>query len=250
MATAIPPTQADILNRINPGKTQTDSNGNVAPAPDSTNQKSNAGTDSASRQASNRATFFRTPFTMDCLSWRQQTPAKSIVFRCNPNSAAFEWPIRGATQKIKSGNIYYWWRNRDKGSHFDVPTVTFGFQSGNIAVMKYFGQSQKEQPQVYLPKGLDNFYQFMALYDEKKILADGTPNFVTITHHSQTFPNLTLTGFFDVGTPVTITDNTDNISEVSWSAKFFIHTSSPRFNSANFAQTFGTVFENYKPGNP
>jgi len=188
----------------------------------------------------NRTTMFRTPFIMDCVSWRKKS-RKQIVFRCNPNKVDYEWPIRGATQNVKSGKVFYWWRNKDKGSHFDLPAITFGFQSGNIMVLKD-NFDPKQSPDLYVPEGLDNFYQFMSIVDEKKMLDDGTPNFITITHHSAIFPNLQLIGFFDPSSPITVSESVDEPSLITWSAKFLVHNSEPRFNNAQFAKAFSTKF--------
>lgn len=189
---------------------------------------------------SNRTALFRIPFTMDCVSWRKES-RKSIIFRCNPNKVDYEWPIRGATQNVKSGKVFYWWRNKEKGSHFDLPAVTFSFQSGNIMVLKDNFDPQKS-PDLYTPEGLDNFYQFMSIIDEKKMLDDGTPNFITINHHSAIFPNLSLTGFFDPSSAITVSESVDEPSLITWSAKFLVHTSVPRFNNAQFAQAFAKTF--------
>jgi hypothetical protein len=211
----------------------------VKPAP-STATKTPVGDNNISADQLNRTTMFRTPFIMDCVSWRKQS-RKSIVFRCNPNKVDYEWPIRGATQNVKSGKVFYWWRNKDKGSHFDLPAITFGFQSGNIMVLSD-NNDPNQSPTLYTPEGLDNFYQFMSIIDEKKMLDDGTPNFITIVHHSAIFPNLSLTGFFDPSSPITVAESVEDPSLISWSAKFLVHTSTPRFNSAQFAKAFSQKF--------
>jgi hypothetical protein len=224
-----------ILDKVNNTNTSIDpASGLLTPA--ATRQQSNA----TDVQTVNRSHFFRSPFTMDCVSWRLEK-RKSIIFRCNPNKVDYEWPIRGATQNVKSGKVFYFWRNKDKRSHFDLPAVTFGFQSGNIVVLSD-NFDPNESPKLYVPEGLDNFHQFMSIVDEKKMLSDGTPNFITITHHSAIFPNLSLTGFFDPSSPITVSESVEEPSLITWSGKFLVHTSEPRFNSAAFAKTFGTVF--------
>ena len=209
--------------------------------PSTSTRPPTATADQLSPDKANRTHMFRTPFVMDCVSWRRQN-RKSIVFRCNPNKVDYEWPIRGATQNVKSGKVFYWWRNKDKKSHFDLPSVTFGFQSGNIVVLSD-NFDPRQAPTMYVPEGLDNFHQFMSIVDEVKMLDDGTPNFITISHHSAIFPDLSLTGFFDPSSPITVSESAEDPSLFSWSGKFLVHTSEPRFNSKNFQKHFGLVFK-------
>jgi hypothetical protein len=252
-----PPPPDTVQNVVDnqPKQTQFKGNTGVIPGASAANAKN---PEEVVPDLSNRANFLRNPFTMDCVSWRKSQ--KKIVFRCNPNKIGYEWPIRGATQNVKSGKVFYWWRNKAKQSHFDLPIITFGFQSGNIAILSRKGAEIPEdlksippkggfasELDVYMPEGLDNFYHFMSLVDETKILTpSGNPNFVTITHHSEVFPSLILTGFFDPSTPITVSESTEDTAHITWEAKFLVHYSEPRFNSASFAKTFSQYFTNQR----
>ncbi len=85
-----------------------------------------------------------------------------------------------------------------------------------------------------VPEGLNNFYEFLQLVDEQKILntpgQEGDINFVYIVYNSRIFPNLTLSGLF---TPdgVSWTDTADDPNNInSWTANFTVYDSFPRLN--------------------
>jgi hypothetical protein len=89
-----------------------------------------------------------------------------------------------------------------------------------------------------VPDGLHNFYQFLALVDEQKILNSGDINYCYIVYNSRLFPNLTLAGLF---TPdgVSWSDSANDPNQVSnWSANFTIYDSYPRLNDLNTLETF------------
>ena len=86
------------------------------------------------------------------------------------------------------------------------------------------------ETQPVVPEGLDNFYEFLALVDEQKILSNGAINYVYIMYNSRMFPNLTLAGLF---TPdgVSWTDSSDDPNQVTgWGANFTVYDSYPRMN--------------------
>jgi hypothetical protein len=200
-------------------------------------------TNNSNVDSENRALqLFRTPFIMSCKSWDNATPKRKIVFRCNPGQVNYEFTQRGGTQDVKSGKVFYFWRNRDKQSHWDLPSFTFHFQSGNIRPMIEKGDD------VYLPEGLNNFYTYMDLIDEVKLLPDGSPNWITIVHHSNIFPSLYLEGFFDPATPLTFDETAEAASLVEWQGKFLIHYSNPAFNSTSFSN-FSNIFKSTWRGN-
>ena len=192
----------------------------------------------------NRANFFRIPFVLDCVKWRQETIKRKLVFKCNPSDVNFSFPLRGATQKVKIGMVFYWWKNAIRNSHFDVPVVTFTFQSGNVVPMR-----GNNPDTLYIPEGVDNYYEYMSLIDEDRMLSDGTPNFVYIQHNSAIFPSLQLTGFFDPSRETTVKETAGD-GHFSWEGAFFVHDSTPAFNSGNFAQQFKTIFTNSATYNP
>ena len=109
--------------------------------------------------------------------------------------------------------------------------------------------------EAYVPEGLDNFYQYMSLFDEVKVMPTkaegatipselaGTPNWVTIEHHSNIFPNLRMEGFFDPAGPLEFSEKADDAPLVTWTHTFFIHRSVPSFNTAAFEQMKGMFVE-------
>ena len=89
-----------------------------------------------------------------------------------------------------------------------------------------------------VPPGLDNFYEFLALVDEQKILDNGDVNYCYIIYNSRMFPNITLAGLF---TPdgVTWTDTSDDPNQVNaWTANFTIYDSYPRIHDPETLRNF------------
>jgi len=98
-------------------------------------------------------------------------------------------------------------------------------------VPKLVEDSSETQPRV--PGGLQNFYEFLQLVDEQKILDDGTINYVYIMYNSRIFPEITLAGLF---TPdgTSWTDSSNDPNQIgSWSARFTVYDSFPRLNDYN-----------------
>jgi len=113
----------------------------------------------------------------------------------------------------------------------DLPSETGGgrsvFQSGNILPSRSLLAFRGE-----LPEGLCNFYEFMALVDEVKVLDDGRANLCYIQYNSLIFPSITLWGFF---TPngISFSDKASNHAQVNdWTASFTVYKSSPELGRA------------------
>jgi len=198
----------------------------------------------------NRAGKGRVPFQLTTRKRLADSDQRVLVFRCNPGDISYEHPQRGATQDVKTGKVFYYWRNRTKKSHWDLPAITFTFQSGNIrpivitkteGVVVGVGSNQ-----TFEPEGIQNFYEYMSIYDEEKVLSTGvnagSPNFVIIRQHSYIYPNLLLEGFFDPTQPISYTESSKESPMITWQGRFLVHDSFPPFNSLAFQKTFGTQF--------
>lgn len=152
---------------------------------------------------------------------RPRNPFQAIILHINPSEAQFGQGIRGAESKNKSGTVLYTWRDPKRKTFFDEPTVTLTFHTGNMLPFTYMGgvsnPSSADWAQKPIPRGLANYYRFMEILDDRKILPDGRPNFVYITHSSRLYPKLTLVGFF---TPegVQIQETAQEPNQISWSA--------------------------------
>lgn len=115
------------------------------------------------------------------------------------------------------------------------------FEGNTVTRPKRKNNPEEREPVV--PPGLDNFYEFIQLIDEQKILDSGDVNFVYIVYNSRIFPSLTLAGLF---TPegMSWTDSSDDPNQVnSWTANFTVYDSFPKLNDLNalarFFQTAG-----------
>ncbi len=212
---------------------------------------------------SNDVNRVRQPWVLTCQKWIQEQTY--LVCRVNPKDVSWKMPQRSAVQKTRVGEIVHVWKDRFRGTFYDEPSITINFQSGNIMPIRekplkkaqsqqvgtnidQFGNeiaifeerksidTSETQPRV--PPGLSNFYQFLSLVDEQKILDDGTINFVYIMYNSRIFPNLTLAGLF---TPegVSWTDTSQDPNQVdSWSANFTIYDSYPRLHDLETLMSF------------
>lgn len=189
---------------------------------------------------------FRRPFVLTCQKWIEQQ--RYILASVNPSDVQWTMAQRSAAQKTYIGEILHVWKNRVRNTFFDEPSIRFTFQSGNImpirekpyvpAIRPAYGTTEAvrvqnvndpdETPRV--PGGLQNFYEFLQLVDEQKILDDGSVNYVYIMYNSRIFPNITLAGLF---TPegTSWTDSAQEPNQVgSWSAQFTVYDSFPRLN--------------------
>ncbi len=192
---------------------------------------------------SNRTEYFRTPFTMTTVARQKDNTRIKLAFRCNPSQVSMSFPQRGGTQDVKGGKVFYYWKNQKKKSHFDLPAFTYTFQTGNIRPFIMSASSTNSVPGgIYLPEGLNNYYEWMSMYDEDKILADGSPNFVIIEHRSSIFPYLQLQGFFEPNSLGEIVEEATNSPTFSWTAKFLVHSSQPEINSDAFRTRFKNIY--------
>jgi hypothetical protein len=84
---------------------------------------------------------------------------------------------------------------------------------------------------VTIPPGLLNYYEFLELLDERKILDTGSVNHVSIIASTPAFPQILIKGYFDPeGT--SLTENAEDPNNFEWSAKFIVSSTYPAFNSA------------------
>jgi len=211
--------------------------------------------------------FTRLPFVLTCQSWIKA--GRYIVFRANPSEVQWRMPQRSVQQKTRQGEVIHVWKDRIRNNTFyDEPQLTFTFQSGNImpirrkpmkideqAIERAIEKQQatgtsgesgdafnippnltrktydKSETEPELPSGLKNFYEFLDLVDEQKILDSGDVNFVYLVYNSRIFPSITLAGLF---TPegVSWTDSSDNPNQImSWSANFTVYDSYPKMSN-------------------
>lgn len=176
---------------------------------------------------------------MGCLSWQKgqqgigpvgingeappRGPGKAIKFRCNPSDITWSMTQRSQEQKTKAGTVLHVWNDHDRKTYFNEPVITLKLQAGNILPVRNIF----EPAEPVVPDGLSNFYEFMALVDEVKVLDDGRANLVYIDYNSLIFPKIRLWGFF---TPngINFTDKSANPATVNdWTASFTVYRSDP-----------------------
>ncbi len=181
---------------------------------------------------------------MGCISWQQGSPGigptaingeapprgpgKAIKFRCNPSDITWSMTQRSQEQKTKAGTVLHVWNDHDRKTYFNEPVITLNLQSGNILPVRNIF----EPANPVVPAGLNNFYEFMALVDEVKVLDDGRANLVYIDYNSLIFPKIRLWGFF---TPngISFSDKASNPATVnSWTASFTVYKSEPNLGRA------------------
>jgi hypothetical protein len=172
---------------------------------------------------------------MGCISWQgtkdingAQGPSKAIKFRCNPSDISWSMTQRSQEQKTKAGTVLHVWNDHDRKTYFNEPVITLTLQTGNILPVRNIFQPSTP----VVPEGLNNFYEFMALVDEVKVLDDGRANLVYIDYNSLIFPKIRLWGFF---TPngISFSDKASNPATVnSWTASFTVYKSEPNLGRA------------------
>lgn len=172
---------------------------------------------------------------MGCLSWQQgaansegeftglnTNASKAIKFRCNPSDVSWSMPQRSVEQKTKAGTVLHVWNDQTRNSYYDEPTLTFKLQSGNILPVRSI-----LEPRGTITPGLNNFYEFMSLVDEVKVLDDGRANLCYIDYNSLVFPRIRLWGFWQP-TGISFSDTATNHAQVNnWTASFTVYKSFP-----------------------
>jgi len=171
----------------------------------------------------------------------ESTP-KSIKFRCNPSDVSWSMPQRSVEQKTKSGTVLHTWNDNDRKTYFDEPTLTFKLQSGNILPTRDI-----LNPRGVVPEGLNNFYEFMSLVDEVKVLDDGRANLCYIDYNSLIFPRIRLWGFWQPS-GISFSDSATNHAQVnSWTASFTVYKSFPELGR-NIATTNQSTIDGSRAG--
>ncbi len=163
-----------------------------------------------------------------------------IVFWAGADSVAWNFKLRGTVQETRTGTIQHYFKDSKRNTFFDEPEAQFQFQSGNIMAARFTKNPSARNPPsgpqantlVQLPLGLMNFYEFMEILDQRKVLSDGRTNFVYIMYSSMTFPRMILRGFFMPEQGVSFTENADGGAEIKWSATFKVVSTYPKFQSA------------------
>jgi hypothetical protein len=167
---------------------------------------------------------------------------KSIKFRCNPSDVSWSMPQRSVEQKTKAGTVLHTWNDNDRKTYFDEPVLTFQLQSGNILPPRSI-----LNPRGVVPEGLNNFYEFMSLVDEVKVLDDGRANLCYIDYNSLIFPSIRLWGFWQPS-GISFSDSAENHAQVnSWSASFTVYKSFPELGR-NIATTNTSIVDGSQAG--
>lgn len=167
---------------------------------------------------------------------------KSIKFRCNPSDVSWTMPQRSVEQKTKAGTVLHTWNDNDRKTYFDEPVLTFKLQTGNILPTRSI-----LNPRGVVPEGLNNFYEFMSLVDEVKVLDDGRANLCYIDYNSLIFPHIRLWGFWQPK-GISFSDSAQNHAQVnSWTASFTVYKSFPELGR-NVATTNTSVVDGSQAG--
>lgn len=179
----------------------------------------------------------RIAWRMTCKSWlnMQNTPdsRRYLIWACNPSDVSWTLNQRGVLSKNKTGTVLHVWRDRVRNTFYDEPILNLNLQAGNLMNVTVDTSGNISTPTFSRPTmapGLDNFYQFLQLFDETKITPEGQGNFVTIQYGSRLFPNMTMTGMF-VPDSLKFTDSSQTPNTVtSWTVSFQVYSTIPMFN--------------------
>jgi hypothetical protein len=145
----------------------------------------------------------------------------------NPSATNWSTPRREAFQKVRAGSVRYSWRKRTRDgskkkseTYYDEFPVQFTFQSGNIYT------NPKGTFAGEVPPGLDDFYLFLKLCNQPKLMEDGRENWHIIVHTSPIFPNITLKGWF---TPegTSWAETAEGGFGMQWNATLEVHSATP-----------------------
>lgn len=160
-----------------------------------------------------------------------------IKLFCNPASGNWSFNKRGAFTKTAGGGVHNTWRNRHRGTYFDVFPLALEFQSGNIHPSAGHNVELNDLTRAVLarnsprmPPGLDNWYRFLELADSASL--DGTgANYVILIWHTRTFPNLWVEGFFDDQSITLNEDAYANANMIKWNATLNVVRTVPKLSN-------------------
>jgi hypothetical protein len=185
----------------------------------------------------------RIPWVITCQSWLQKQ--QYLIFNANPDSAQWSMPLRGTASKQRAGQVLHIWKNKFRDTYFDEPRLNITFQSGNIlSIMPTNPDFQIYKSNfITIREGLYNFYKFIELLEEPKILEDGSLNTVYINYTSQMFPSIMLSGFFDPS-QFSFTDGTSKSAMIeNWSTTFIVMDTFPKLKSNQIANMIDGAFD-------
>lgn len=213
----------------------------------------------------------RAPFVITCDSFARL--GRFIVLWANPSTWQWSMKQRGTVQKTRGGSIVHIWRDRVRPTYFDEPEVTMTFQSGNIIPIRTLRKRIRGGMEVVseadkrtfnaatgnagtsavgstsvttIPPGLLNFYEFVEMLDEPKILDDGSMNFVSIIASTPMFPQLVLKGYFNPE-GLSWSENDQEPNAFDWTSQFTVVHTYPAINSG---RRLRAVFEQLSGKSP
>jgi hypothetical protein len=159
---------------------------------------------------------------------------------CNPSQITWRLPRREAFQPVMAGNIRYSWRRRardkNKGTYYSTFPVEITFQSGNI-----FTHPQGEFGGE-IPPGLDDFYLFLKLLNEPRLMESGQENWHIVVHTSPVFPSIMLKGWFNpegVGWP----ESSETGYGIQWTCSMEVSETIPKLWDTPGLQAMFGVFQ-------
>jgi hypothetical protein len=195
----------------------------------------------------NRRVDGRSPFVVTCDSFARQ--GRFIVLWASPSTWQWTLKQRGTVQKTRAGSVVHIWRDRVRPTYYDEAEVNMTFQSGNIIPIRTLRKRSRGGVETVqeslrgsvanpagfdsittIPPGLLNFYEFVEMLDEPKILDTGSMNFVSIIASTPMFPQLVLKGFFNPE-GVSWSESKDDPNDFEWSAQFTVTQTFPAINS-------------------
>lgn len=136
--------------------------------------------------------------------------------------------VKGHTRQHVYVPYFHQAKRRGEGTNFIQGQRSFDTVN-EVKVPKL--QPDPEETTPTIPPGLNNFYEFIELVDEQKILSNGEVNFVYIMYNSRIFPNMTLAGLFTPGQGLSWTDSANDPNQINaWTAGFTVYDSFPRLN--------------------
>lgn len=183
----------------------------------------------------------RNAFYITTEEWLQTN--RLLTFWINPSETQWRIATRTSIEQIQGGAVHHEWRTTEvtgtqpDASKFDMPTISFAFQSGNITLTSY-GENENQ-----MPPGVDNFYDFLEVLNQPTMTKTGAPNYVNIYYATHLFPEIYLQGYFSAD-GVQWTETADNPNMITgWGASFIVFSSNPPLTSSGaLKERYNSVF--------
>jgi len=209
----------------------------------------------------------KAPWLLTCDSWMDDEKEPNFIMMSpNPKDITWTFPLRASLMRTMGGAVTQVWNDKNRnGSLLDEQVLAITMQSGSLLPKMTMQARIREQGSALAkrvtpdfpfkdkllnkikekkstkedythPDGLKVFYQFLQLYNVRRMTEDGEPNYIRLIMSTVLFPKLTIKGFFIPEETLSVGESTDSPTSVEWTIHLSITNISPNIGMGTFKQ--------------